>query len=366
MILRAAATLVALALLGAAAHAIISHTEGYGSPHALMTLALAAGIAVGALSIGAAWRQRRRALAIVLGFGLVCGELFGLLSTAERLIAQRENAQAPVREAIAQREAARHEVAGREAALIAARESPRLASAEAAKRAADRAAIDKAAERGCATNCRALLEQQVIDAAREVREARGEVAEREAAALAALAGARARLAALRVPPSPTPLADRLGLPGWTLDVLVASLGSIAANGLAAALLAFAGHSSGTPHRAPSASAPAATSAPRETVDAHPIAAQVKLPVANVREHAALFGLECLEPAPDRHAPLGEIRQIYAGWCEAKGVAALPDAEIGGALADLFSAAGLRVRKVEGQLAIVGAAIRQRTQIVQAA
>jgi len=43
--IRAFAVLVALALLGASAHAVISHiADGYASPHAITTLALAAGI----------------------------------------------------------------------------------------------------------------------------------------------------------------------------------------------------------------------------------------------------------------------------------------------------------------------------------
>lgn len=46
-------------------------------------------------------------------------------------------------------------------------------------------------------------------------------------------------------PLPRPLADRLGMPARLLDLLTAALGSIAANGLAVGLIAFAAH-----HRQP--------------------------------------------------------------------------------------------------------------------
>jgi hypothetical protein len=364
MILRAVAALVAVALLGASAHAIVAHiADGYSSPHAIVILTLAAGVAIGALSIGAAWHQRRKVLAVAIGIALLCGEAFGLVSTAERIVGQRDHVQASVTEAAGKITAARERVGAAERELAAVATSDRLLRAEAAKAAADATAQAKASERSCAVNCRAILEQQVATAAHDVKEARREIETRQEAARKALEAARAHLATLAPPGSPSPLADRLGLAAWQLDLLAAALASIAVNGLAAALLVFAGH--GRHEHAPAREPPAAARSVRVERGAGDVpmleASAVpppRVPVANVREHAARFGVECFAPDPRGSADLETIKATYAAWCGNIGVEALPDAEIGRALADLFSAAGLRVEDRGGRLAVAEIVLKE--------
>ena len=119
--------------------------------------------------------------------------------------------------------------------------STRLERATATKAAADQAVLLKSAEKGCRRECRALLDKAVDDAAAEVKAARAAVDGLRTKADAELNAARAALAALKAPASATPLADRVGLPAWVIDLLGAALGSMAANGLACGLLAFSAH-----------------------------------------------------------------------------------------------------------------------------
>ncbi len=53
--------------------------------------------------------------------------------------------------------------------------------------------------------------------------------------------AKAEVEANPLPASATPLADRLGLPAWALDLIMAGLLSVGANGLAGTLIAYGAH-----------------------------------------------------------------------------------------------------------------------------
>src|SRR5262249_7292945 len=119
--------------------------------------------------------------------------------------------------------------------------SRRLEKAEVDKAAADRAVLEKSSERGCLANCRQLLQAQVDAAASEVEKARGEMGEARSKAVTELEKAGAALPAMKAPISPTPLADRSGIPAWIIDLVSAALGSLAANGLACCLLMFGAH-----------------------------------------------------------------------------------------------------------------------------
>ena len=175
--LRGTAFVVGAALLGATAHATIGATGGCGTAHSFVTLTIAAGVAVSALVIGTAWRDRR-GLAIWLVVAIIAGEAFGFLSTAERLIAGREAAQTPLRAAAEDYAKASQRVADAAAAMVALpTTSTRLEAAIAKKDTADRAATEKSAERGCRENCRQLLQGQVDEAAREVVAARAALAD---------------------------------------------------------------------------------------------------------------------------------------------------------------------------------------------
>ena len=58
----------------------------------------------------------------------------------------------------------------------------------------------------------------------------------------AIEAAKAEVAANPLPASATPLADRLGWAPWVLDLVMAALLSIGANGLAGTLIAYGAHS----------------------------------------------------------------------------------------------------------------------------
>lgn len=241
IVVRILAGLVGLAILAFVVHAAIMASGGYGTPAAPLMIALGAGLAAGALAVGVAWEEGHRALGVGLVVTLLAGEAWALVQTAERTITHRDQQQAPLRAAVDTRARAAERVKTAEEALAAIGDTPRLASAQAAKAAADAAVVAKAAEKGCVTNCAKLLQSQAEAAAAEVAAARAEITGKRAVAEGRLEQARANLAALPLPPSATPLADRLGIQPWKLDLGVAALASVAANGLAALLLAFAAH-----------------------------------------------------------------------------------------------------------------------------
>src|SRR6185503_6051508 len=90
------------------------------------------------------------------------------------------------------------------------------------------AVVAKAADKGCFAICRQLLQAQVNTAAVEVAAARAEIEAKRAVPEDKLKQAQAALAMLPLPPSATPLADRLGITGWTLELSQAWLASLAA------------------------------------------------------------------------------------------------------------------------------------------
>jgi hypothetical protein len=253
MILRALAIAVGLGLLAATAHIAIAQSGGYGTPHSFIVLAVAAGVGVGALTISVAWSDRRRGLALAILVALLCGEAWGLLATGERIIAGREQMQAPLRDQAAQHRAAVAALAAAESMKPVPADRSRLLAAERRKQLADDAARSAATDRNCRDNCRLLLQAAVDAAFAEVTAARHEMAAHDTAQTSEINNRiQAATMALRdrpMPKSEAPLADRLGLPAWTLDLVTAALGSIAANGLAACMLAFGVHKRRSPHGA---------------------------------------------------------------------------------------------------------------------
>lgn len=150
MALRVVAFGVGLSLLGATAHVTITYNGGYTAPQAMLTLAIAIGVGVAALTIGASWSEGRRALAGWLLLAIVAGEAFGFIMTSERLVAGREAAQAPLRIAEeAYSKAAQRVAAAMTAVATAPTTSPCLEASLAAKGAADTAVVQKSAEHGC-------------------------------------------------------------------------------------------------------------------------------------------------------------------------------------------------------------------------
>ncbi|WP_072377639.1 hypothetical protein [Hyphomicrobium sp. NDB2Meth4] len=359
-----AAAAVGIGILACVTHAAIVATGGYSMPTAPLLIALACGLATGAAVTGIAWGQQRRTLAILLVFALGAGEAYALLMTAERTLAHRESQQAPLREAAAKHEAALARVnRARDSASQSTVPSPRLLAAEASRRAAEEAVRSEASKPGCRENCRLLLQQAVDAAALEVRSARAEIAAHEAKEAAAIdaerRAAQAELDANPAPPSATPLADRLGVEAWRIDLLAAALASIAANGLAAILIAFASHSRRPePHaHLPTYAEPVALlesgSSSADTSD-HGAPAEIA-PARHRRsaDEAARFACDVLRPDDSGRVRLRDILPAYHNWCASRGLDPLAVDEIGAALAALISRAGLRYGEASGEPVIVG-------------
>jgi hypothetical protein len=345
-----AACLGGALILAAVTHVNVVATGGYGTPHSYLAMAIAAGVALGAVIVGVAWSERRRGIAMLLVAAICAGEAFGLVATAERLIASREAAQAPLRLLADERTEAEGRVAQAMARLASLpAETARLAHALESNANSAQAIVHKSAERGCAENCRKLLQAQADASAREVDEARAEIVQQRSQAEAELREARLALSSIRPPTSATPLADRVGWPAWAVDLLQSALGSIAANGLACALLAFGGHRNkaiAEPRSIGEQTLHRPERLARRTRNADPHV-----------DHAATFAVARLAPASDGTADLADVYRAYLDWCKAKGMTPLPQRDIGGALLTLFKRAHLPVALVDGRRLVQGAVLR---------
>ncbi len=335
MILRAVAIVVGAALLAASAHVAIDASGGYGTPTALLLVMLALGVAVAAVAIGVTWGQGRRVLALFLGVALVAGEAFGLIQTGERLIAARADKDAVAAKAADARKAAETALAAARTAEAAAMTTPRLERAIAARNAASVAVTEKAAERGCAANCRALLEAQMAQASRDLDAATIAAEQDRREAKQRVLVAATVLANLPPLPAASPLAVRLGIAPWALDLIAAALGSIAANGLACALLAFGAHSH-------SRQLPATNFAIAGTMP------------GSVRAWAA----DSIGPARGQWLSSADAHASYCAWCEAQGRMPLDQNAFTDALGGLATRLGLPVSfAASGEATLTGAALR---------
>jgi hypothetical protein len=347
-VLKTIALVAGVALLAATAHATIVAGSGYESAHAIVILAVAAGVAISALVIGSAWADRR-GLALWLIVAIGAGEAFGFLSTAERLIAGREAQQVQLRTQAAAYQKAARRVTDAAASLSGApASSPRLDAAIAEKTAADTAASDKSAERGCRENCRQLLQARVDAAEREISAARADLAAKAEAKGRQLEAARGALARLSPPASATPLADRLGVPAWLLDLVAAALGSIAANGLGCGLIAYAGHGRRVGASRRQVGIPMGE-APAEAVEL-----QADDPTRAVQR----FALDRLHPTDrDCGVPVTALRAEFQQWCGQRQIAPPPGPELGRAMGALFDRLGVALEQRDGQLVVLGIALK---------
>lgn len=207
---RALAALAGCIILGASAFATIQHTGADEAQQALIWAA-AGGLVIGAAIVSHAPGALRW---VIVAF-LACGELYGALSSFERVVETRE-AKAAV---------------GRAQALAIDKAKTRLADASADLAKAKQAVADKAPLKDCKVNCRELL-QAAVDASTADRDA-----------------ARAALDALPVPEASDVFAAQTGFAAWKISMALALLLSLATNGLGAALVAYAAH---VPTVAPSA------------------------------------------------------------------------------------------------------------------
>lgn len=374
------AIIVGALIIGAATHVTIEATGGYGADHAPLAVAIAGGVIVGAICVGRAFAERRWILGAFITVALLSGEAWAMLSTAERIIAGREKAAEPARDLEKQRAAA-------QARLDAAKAVPepsaaRLEAALQAKARTDASIAADAAKKTCAANCKELLSKAANDAAAEVTAARRELDAAKQDRQTRIANAVAALEAVPPAKSEAPLADRLGLEAWALDLIAAALASLSANGLGAGLIAYGAH--GTHGRKSIARAADAPAAPAKadkaplTIEAEFTATQeakgkpalvLPLPAPkDPRQQAAKFGLECLQPDADAVTAIGDVQAAYIDWCARGDFAPLPTAKIASALAALFSDSGLAVEEHDGRLFVRGVSLQpaaSATALIQA-
>ena len=335
--MRAVYIIAGLGLLLAGAHVTITRTIGYNDPGALLIMGLAVCVAISSIGIGHALAQSRRTLAVFLVLALICGEAFGLVTTAERYIAGRDAQQAPIHDAQAKHDAA-------QARLTKAERSDAVARAEAAKARIDSDAMAKSAEKGCRENCRQVLEAQVRAATAAIEEARASV-QRE------IDAARAALASAPLPGSASPLADRLGWEVWELDLLIAALASIACNGLAIGLIALGGHGPRRPvvnHIAPRVHQVGTTVAvggkPLQVMP-RPRLVSSQQPALGVIE----FGVAELEASPGGALDFDEFFRAYELAAQVANKRALTNDEFIEPFKRLCSEAGIEARRKGGKL-----------------
>jgi hypothetical protein len=234
-------------VLVAVSHKAITAEGGYSEPGAWLIITGALAIAAAAIILA------REGFATRVGFGaiiaLVAAELLFGARTVERVIVTRDEQQAPIRAALARRDAIVKEIKELEQALP--RTTPRLDKAEVELAKANDKRRDDAAKKECAVNCKELLSQGVADAKAEVDSARKEYLGSNAAALQVIGEKRAELVTLKVPASATPLADRIGAPGWAIDLAFAVLQSLSSNLMAVVLIAYAAHGRSSGRKVPS-------------------------------------------------------------------------------------------------------------------
>ena len=377
------ALIVGAGILFSTAHVSILATGGYGGSHAYIALGVAAGVAVASIAAGRAWgEERRKGIAIFLVACIATGEVFTLLSTAERLTAAREASQAPLRQAVEARQKLETRVAKAEAAVAALPEaSARFQAAMQSKAAADAAVVTKSAERGCAANCRLLLQAQADQNQQEVEAARRDMAEHRTRLEQAVTDGRADLTAFKAPPSASPLADRIGWPAWVLDLVMAALGSIALNGLACALMAFGSHRKAAPERSvqssslpgsiqqsSTAAAPETAPEPQRVLDGTeggnvvPIRPKgrsgARQPSPDAIKQAKGFMVARVTLTDDdAETDVRALYRDYVAWMTGKGSQPLPETDIGAALVHLFKLAQIPFGPKDGKAIARGIALK---------
>lgn len=223
------ATATGVAILGCTTNANVLATGGWFTSHALLVAALSAGVFAGARVAGMGAGK----IGLVIIGALLAGEAYNFSATAERIVVERENGAAPLKDAAAKHTAAIAKLKQAETAPVT---SARLEQAKADKQAKDDA-VTKEASDGCKSECH--RKQALADKAQD--EVIAATKEAEDMHQQAIDEAKAEVEANPLPASATPLADRLNIPAWALDLIMAGLLSVGANGLAGTLVAFGAH-----------------------------------------------------------------------------------------------------------------------------
>jgi hypothetical protein len=340
--LRGISLVAGVGVLAMVAHITIMATGGYGwDTNAPLTIALAAGVAVGAPVAGASPRW----LAALLGLAIIAGELYGFQATAAWHVAHIENQAAPIRELEARRHAAQDRVARLERddrvdkALHAAKEARTDANA-------------RSTDKGCGPSCRATLAKSVDAAEAAVEEARQslQLDQRQA---------RADLDRNPTPASANALADRLGVPAWGLDLIGAGLRSFACTVLAFGLLFFAAHGrrrepetiNNIPTRSPARPAPIEL-----TGNVVAIAPKRGVPLPIKIGDVDAFMLECVRKDATSRLSWVDAFVRYRAWCEQHKATPVDVSAFGSRLDALRNELGLETRTKGKEVFFVGLAL----------
>jgi hypothetical protein len=332
-IIRGLAAIAGVGILAAVAHVTITATGGYGwNTNAPLTMALAVGVAMGAPIAGLCFEEGRWPLALSILLALIAGELYGFGATANRHVANLEAQAAPIHDA-----EARHKAAV--ARLAAAQNSDVVERAEAAKAKSESEGLATSAGKSCKEVCKGAILEAARNAEAAVVAARAQMQTEIDAAGAALERSP-------LPGSASPLADRLGLQPWILDLAFAGLRSFACTVLAGALLAFAAHG----RRA----RPVYTTAPVARV-IEPLA-RISKPRLVSSSPPALsvidFGADQLEAAPGDTLDFDEFFDAYDHAAQISKLRALTTDEFIEPFKKLCAEAGIRTRKRGSKLLLV--------------
>lgn len=241
-LLRICAGIVGAGIIAGVTYAAVTAIGGINAPTAPLLVAHAVGLVVGAMCIGLAVKSRRFVVAAGLILTLFAGEAYTLMNTGERELEAREAKQVPARATMERRKALSVEIAKGEAALAALTTSRRLADALIVQRQIADGAMSTSAQQGCGKYCTKTLAESAAGAQREVDAARAALDGERKTIMAGIEADKAALAAIPTVAALSPLAARVNVADWKLDLLRAGLLTLSANGLGAFLLVFAAHS----------------------------------------------------------------------------------------------------------------------------
>lgn len=359
-LLRCAAALAGVLVIGAATRANVLHAGGYHTDSAPLIIALAALLAVGLAFAALSYRNGWRLFAVLLGVCLVCGEAYWVLINLEREIAERETRLQPILDAQIAHKRAEERVADAERVLQAVPEtSPRLERALAGKEKADQAVLAKSAEDGCRVNCAALLQSQVDQWQADIEAARAELAAAKAAAQAELADARQDLKTTPRAALTGSLSAHIGMAPWAWDLILAALRSLGIVGGSIAI-GLALHPSRakapaerTQQRAAAEMAQARARSQALETTLQPI---VRRRPKSRRDHVAGFLERTIVQSPGSEMSLKALSKVYR---EQFSNDALPTQVVARELRALFETMRLKTEFRDGDIIVHGAAIREQ-------
>lgn len=311
---------------------------GLATHKGAVLLATAGILVVVSLIVGHCWSHGRKGLATLLAVAVLGIEAHNVHSLVMASLSVRETARLAGTHDANLRGREHQRLADAQTVLASIEDtSPRLERALAAKAAADAAVIERAAQRGCASNCRDLLAQQVSLAQAEIDAARSAIAARRRAAEAELDAARAAVAALSARPvaSGSALAAATGLSAAADDVVAALLFSVPINLACVGLLMFVGHGH----------------APPPGIEVRPVVARRS--DISPAEHGRLFAVSMLTTTPAGRIGLDDLHGAYLAWCRREGVSPLGDDEFGDQIAEVCRSWGVTGRLVRAKPVLIG-------------